>query len=382
MADSTELGRVSDPLRDRIVLPNLRCREDWPQKPGIRLFVKLVEERPASQSEEEIIYAAALASLANEQRLDALTRFRSLVAHGAHRMHSAHIALAGCMLGYGEVHEAATALEDGIPHWKSWLEAWDAHNQRVRDELDRYIFELLRSRAEHPWEVEERWDRWGPEAVRELLPDHPSLEQEALDKVEALKDFSAPRAPAGALYGFDDTLCELYRELEDPDAVPRYTDRWDWPKAIIHRAFALWRKGLPEAATLALDDYIRRASVPEGMRSRARYLKATILFDEGHPIHARRELARLYADDPYFDDFRQLRVKLTAPPTPKANRAPIPEEVRHTVWRRDEGNCVECGSRENLEFDHIIPLSQGGSNTERNLQLLCEPCNRRKGATI
>jgi 5-methylcytosine-specific restriction endonuclease McrA len=40
------------------------------------------------------------------------------------------------------------------------------------------------------------------------------------------------------------------------------------------------------------------------------------------------------------------------------------------------------GSQENLEFDHIIPLSQGGANTERNLQLLCEPCNRAKGAAI
>jgi HNH endonuclease len=63
-------------------------------------------------------------------------------------------------------------------------------------------------------------------------------------------------------------------------------------------------------------------------------------------------------------------------------RAPIPESVRHEVWRRDQGRCVDCGSKEQLEFDHIIPLSRGGSNTVRNIELRCEPCNRKKGAII
>jgi hypothetical protein len=66
----------------------------------------------------------------------------------------------------------------------------------------------------------------------------------------------------------------------------------------------------------------------------------------------------------------------------KKTRKSIPEEVRHAVWRRDEGKCVDCDSQQELEFDHIIPLAMGGSNTERNLQLLCADCNRRKGATL
>jgi hypothetical protein len=60
----------------------------------------------------------------------------------------------------------------------------------------------------------------------------------------------------------------------------------------------------------------------------------------------------------------------------------ISSVVKREVWRRDQGKCVQCGSQERLEYDHVIPVAQGGSNTARNIQLLCERCNRQKGARI
>jgi len=63
-------------------------------------------------------------------------------------------------------------------------------------------------------------------------------------------------------------------------------------------------------------------------------------------------------------------------------RERISDSVRLFVWQRDKGQCVKCGSQQRLEFDHIIPVAEGGSSTERNVQLLCESCNRSKGATI
>lgn len=65
-----------------------------------------------------------------------------------------------------------------------------------------------------------------------------------------------------------------------------------------------------------------------------------------------------------------------------ASREPIPEDVRIFVWRRDQGKCVTCGSQERIEYDHIIPIEKGGSNTTRNIQVLCQTCNRKKGTSI
>ncbi|NOR59116.1 MAG: hypothetical protein GQ469_00555 [Methanosarcinales archaeon] len=67
---------------------------------------------------------------------------------------------------------------------------------------------------------------------------------------------------------------------------------------------------------------------------------------------------------------------------PSNNNRYIPTQVKQYVWRRDQGRCVECNSNEKLEYDHIIPVSKGGSNTERNIRLLCEKCNRSKGGRI
>ncbi len=65
-----------------------------------------------------------------------------------------------------------------------------------------------------------------------------------------------------------------------------------------------------------------------------------------------------------------------------SRREPIPDDVRAFVWNRDGGRCVQCDGQQRLEFDHLIPVALGGGNTARNLQLLCETCNRSKGASI
>ena len=65
-----------------------------------------------------------------------------------------------------------------------------------------------------------------------------------------------------------------------------------------------------------------------------------------------------------------------------ARRERIPDEVRAFVWERDEGRCVRCEADDDLQFDHVIPVSKGGSSAVDNVQVLCGDCNRRKGDSI
>ena len=60
----------------------------------------------------------------------------------------------------------------------------------------------------------------------------------------------------------------------------------------------------------------------------------------------------------------------------------IPRDVRQRVWQRYGGRCAECGATTYLEFDHIIPVAKGGSNTDANIQLLCRMCNSKKSDFI
>lgn len=53
--------------------------------------------------------------------------------------------------------------------------------------------------------------------------------------------------------------------------------------------------------------------------------------------------------------------------------------LRKRLFAEKPNVCVICGSTDNLSHDHIIATSEGGRSVWENLQILCMPCNRKKG---
>jgi 5-methylcytosine-specific restriction endonuclease McrA len=50
------------------------------------------------------------------------------------------------------------------------------------------------------------------------------------------------------------------------------------------------------------------------------------------------------------------------------------------VLDRCNWRCCLCGSDQDIQIDHRIPLAGGGENTVANIRILCEACNCREGA--
>lgn len=81
-----------------------------------------------------------------------------------------------------------------------------------------------------------------------------------------------------------------------------------------------------------------------------------------------------------FAHYVELLKAIRTKPVPYKKQA-VSEELRWTVWERDNFTCRHCGIRAFLSCDHIVPESAGGETTLDNLQTLCRSCNSKKGAT-
>lgn len=70
----------------------------------------------------------------------------------------------------------------------------------------------------------------------------------------------------------------------------------------------------------------------------------------------------------------------------KQIRKSIPTKLRNFIFTRDGWSCRYCGTfcglSNDLEIDHLIPISLGGSDHRLNLVAACFRCNRSKSDSL
>lgn len=97
-----------------------------------------------------------------------------------------------------------------------------------------------------------------------------------------------------------------------------------------------------------------------------------IIFDNGRNVY--RFILRLDNDQEINEEAKSQDIQHTRV---------IPSKVKQEVWKRDNGQCVLCGSQDNLHFDHELPFSRGGTSlTSKNVRLLCMKHNLQKSSKI
>jgi len=69
-------------------------------------------------------------------------------------------------------------------------------------------------------------------------------------------------------------------------------------------------------------------------------------------------------------------------PTQGTERKAPSKKEKELLYTHQKGRCMCCGIKleiEHMHSDHKIPIARNGSNELSNKQLLCGPCNTRKG---
>lgn len=158
-------------------------------------------------------------------------------------------------------------------------------------------------------------------------------------------------------------LEERLRMLDDSNSVRSYLNN--------NRTMQLFYEKNKEAINLRRAGYIKNQQI-EADRLEKEDIKQRMLEKEREKRLHREALQELIEAGEIFNHFTNKDGK----------REQIPQDVMDKVWNRDGGKCVKCGSQEDLEFDHIIPVSKGGASTYRNIQLLCKKCNLEKSNKI
>ncbi|MDP9201125.1 MAG: DUF4236 domain-containing protein [Gemmatimonadota bacterium] len=133
------------------------------------------------------------------------------------------------------------------------------------------------------------------------LYQHTEQPQRAIELLESLGNLTGQ--PVFAL-----SLAELYTQADRPDDVLRVSEDFTTnqdnltAQLLVFRAGALADKGLSDAALVTLKEAMRFRSRDPAILREARYLRAMVFDKVGKRALSKKDLERIYAEDPRFLD--------------------------------------------------------------------------------
>jgi HNH endonuclease len=138
-----------------------------------------------------------------------------------------------------------------------------------------------------------------------------------------------------------------------------------------------------------------RTSNPDAMKSlqkkwyvdnRDRVKKASHFWRAGNPFFGRSEEARVKraaTQAKWQAANLELRRIANHNRREKESGGKLSKGLIYKLLRLQRGRCAVCCCdlvKAKYHLDHIDPISRGGKNEDRNIQLLCQPCNQTKHA--
>ena len=252
-------------------------------------------------------------------------------------------------------------------------------------------------------------ERWRPEELREVVASTSSWYQKVLElngKTEWCDDildhghsecylFADSKAQfdgARPRTRVEDFLVTHRDRIERDREIVR--NNWDINESYKRSLEQMSSEATPELCDKLGIDYEEYLQIEKDLVDRARLpiicgygITCKVVYNSPHGRN--RYEKEVHYDDFDIDDIlrafdRRNKEQETETYRRRCERSKMTLSLRYDVMRRDGFRCCLCGrsadSGIELEVDHIIPVSKGGTSGIDNLQTLCRDCNRGKGA--